>query len=102
MKIFLSVSLLVGLLGSGGSLACQFDLDCSRGGKCVKDWNATYGVCYGGARPGNEGDRRPGPQPGDSNHTGGNTCSLDAECGPGSACLKQPGARDGVCYGSQG
>jgi hypothetical protein len=93
----LSVLLVVGLLGPGTSAACQFDVDCSGGGKCLKDWNAFDGVCYGGVRPGNAGDRRPGWQR-DPNHTRGNPCSSDAECGAGSECLKAPGGFDGVCY----
>jgi hypothetical protein len=98
MRAMLSSLLVVGLLGSGASVACQFDFDCSGGGKCLKDPTAFDGVCYGGARPGNQGDRRPGPQR-DPNHTRGNTCFSDAECGPGSECLRAPGGRDGVCDG---
>jgi hypothetical protein len=98
MRAMLSVLLVVGLVGSAGSYACEFDRDCSGGGKCLKDWNSFDGICFGGARPGNEGDRRPGPQR-DPNHTRGNRCSSDFECGAGSECLKAPGEHDGVCDG---
>ena len=97
MKALLSVSLLAGLLGTGVAGACAFDNDCSSGGKCVKDFGASYGVCYGGLRPGNDGDRRPGPQRGDPNHTAGNSCRVDVECGPKSACLVAPNSHEGVC-----
>ena len=69
MRATLLVSLLAGLLSSGAAVACQSDLDCSGGGKCLKDFGAFYGICYGGMRPGNDGDRRPGPQENDPNHT---------------------------------
>jgi hypothetical protein len=97
MKAIVSVSLVAALLAAGAAAACQFDLDCSSGGKCLKDFGASYGVCYGGARPGSDGDRRPGPVRGDPNHTAGNTCSVDAECGAGNQCLKAVSGQLGVC-----
>ena len=98
MRALLSASFIAGALVSGAAVACQFDVDCHTGGKCLKEFGADYGVCFGGSRPGNEGDRRPPLQGRDPNHTVGNTCHLDAECGTGSECLKAPGGGAGVCY----
>jgi hypothetical protein len=77
-------------------LACTFDTDCSPGSKCVKAQGSLDGVCLGGISPGNKNDSRPVYAPLDVNRTYGNTCSFNADCGPGSACVKQGGI-EGVC-----
>jgi hypothetical protein len=79
------------------SLACSFDTDCSPGSKCLKGRGDIYGICAGGISPGNKNDREPVSAPLDPNRTYGNTCSFDTDCGPGSKCLKDRGAIDGVC-----
>ena len=79
------------------SFACSFDVDCSPGSKCMKARGDIYGVCAGGLFPGNNNDRQPVRAPLDINQTYGNTCSFDIDCGPGSKCLKDRGAIDGVC-----
>lgn len=79
------------------SFACSFDVDCSPGSKCVKARGELYGICAGGLFPGNNNDRQPVRAPLDINQTYGNTCSFDVDCGPGSKCLKDRGAIEGVC-----
>lgn len=68
--------------------ACEFDVDCYPGSKCVKKRGSLYGVCMGGLNPGNNNDDSPAYAPSDPNRTYGNTCSYDTDCGPGSICAK--------------
>ena len=93
VKGFLVVALLIPVI----SLACEFDTDCSPGSQCVKATGEIYGVCQGGVSPGNSNDQQPVYSPLDPNHTAGNTCSFDTDCGPGSQCVKSEGAIQGVC-----
>jgi hypothetical protein len=79
------------------AFACMFDTDCSPGSRCVKGRGAIYGVCAGGLYPGNDNDRTPTYDPLDPNGTSGSTCSFDADCGPGSRCVKSSGSISGVC-----
>ena len=81
----------------GIALACQFDVDCSPGSKCLKSRGSIYGVCAGGLSPGNDDDRQPVYDPLDPNNSVGNTCSFDIDCGPGTKCLKGRGQIKGVC-----
>jgi hypothetical protein len=83
------------------SFACSFDTDCSPGSKCIKASGAIYGICAGGIFPGNKNDRQPVYSPLDINRTYGNTCSFDTDCGPGSRCMKDSGAINGVCIRSR-
>jgi len=76
--------------------ACQFDVDCSPGSKCLKKRSQLYGVCIGGIKPGNKWDKKPVYDPLDTNRTTGNTCSFNVDCGPGSKCVKSHGIY-GVC-----
>lgn len=79
----------------GGAIACSFDADCSPGSSCVKN-GGLYGVCVGGIEPGNSNDRTPVSAPLDTNHTYGNTCDFNTDCGPGSTCVKGSGI-SGTC-----
>ena len=81
----------------GAALACQFDVDCGVGSKCLKNHGSIYGVCAGGLSPGNDDDRQPVYDPLDPNQSVGNTCSFDVDCGPGNRCLKGRGQIKGVC-----
>lgn len=78
------------------ALACSFDTDCSPGSKCAKSSGSIYGVCLGGISPGNRNDKEPVYSPLDLNGTYGDTCSFNADCGPGSVCVKKGGI-EGVC-----
>lgn len=80
--------------------ACSFDTDCNPGSKCAKASGSIYGVCLGGISPGNSNDSQPAHAPLDPNNTYGNTCSFNADCGPGSECVKQSGI-EGVCMRSR-
>jgi hypothetical protein len=79
------------------AVACDFDTDCNPGSKCVKQNGQLHGVCAGGLFPGNNNDRKPVYAPLDINRTYGNTCSFDTDCGPSSACVKEPGSIKGTC-----
>lgn len=97
MKIRTWVGLVVILLAPMEAAACTFDTDCSPGSRCVKSSGSLYGICAGGIFPGNRNDREPVYAPLDPNRTVGDTCSFDADCGPGNRCFKSSGAIDGVC-----
>jgi hypothetical protein len=77
----------------GGS----FDTDCQPGSKCAKASGSIDGVCVGGAFPGNRNDDAPVRDWTDPSGIYGNTCSFNADCGPGNKCVKTSGATDGVC-----
>lgn len=79
------------------AFACQFDVDCNPGSKCLKEDGALYGVCVGGISPGNKNDRTPVESPTDINRTYGDTCSFNTDCGPGSVCVKSSGSIYGTC-----
>ncbi len=70
------------------AIGCQFDTDCNVGSTCIKQGTSLYGVCMGGLYPGNRHDRQPVYSPTDINHTYGNTCEFNTDCGPGSVCAK--------------
>jgi hypothetical protein len=95
---FLLLLLIVGAvsLRADSALACQFTTDCQPGSRCLKA-GGLYGVCAGGLFPGNKHDQVPVFDPLDPNGTVGNTCSFTVDCGPGSFCLKKPGAIERVC-----
>lgn len=77
--------------------ACQFSTDCEVGSECIKDPGQLYGYCAGGISPGNSNDKTPVYDPLDANHTTGDTCSFNLDCGVGGKCLKESGSLDGVC-----
>src|SRR6476659_3881464 len=78
------------------SFACEFDVDCEPGSRCLKRSGSLYGVCAGGLFPGNSNDRVPVYDPLDLDNSVGNTCSFDIDCGVSNKCLKGSGI-DGVC-----
>jgi hypothetical protein len=84
--------LLLLVLMAGDVRACDFDVDCEPGSRCVS------GACVGGLWPGNDNDDRPlRDRPvWDLNETFGDTCDFDVDCGPGMRCLKQGGI-EGAC-----
>lgn len=99
MKSILSQSSMIfalTLVLSSFSYACQFNTDCNPGSKCLKASGSINGVCVGGITPGNSYDRKPVYAPLDTNRTYGNTCSFNADCGPGSVCVKSGGIH-GTC-----
>jgi hypothetical protein len=79
------------------SLACQFDLDCSIGSKCLKQTGKLEGVCVTGTNPGNDNDKKPYRDPLDISKKVGDTCSFDLDCGIGNYCAKESGSLKGVC-----
>lgn len=96
-QLLSSVLFSVGLTAGASSLACQFNTDCGVGSVCLKSDGQIYGVCVGGMNPGNSSDRQPVQSPLDPNHSLGNTCGFDTDCGPGSKCVKESGQIRGVC-----
>jgi hypothetical protein len=94
-KRWLTVVVAVVAWGTAG--ACQFDTDCQVGSKCLKQSGQLYGMCVGGMQPGNNFDQRPVRDPLDINHSAGNTCQFDPDCGPGSKCMKTSGQLYGTC-----
>ncbi len=93
----LVISILISLSLPMYSYACSFDTDCQVGSKCLKESGSIYGICAGGMSPGNSNDQQPVQAPLDLNHTYGDTCSFDTDCGPGSKCMKSNGNINGVC-----
>ena len=77
---------------SSPALACEFNTDCEPGSQCLKTSGNIYGVCAGGIEPGNRNDRVPVEDPLDLNHSTGNTCSFDVDCGVNAKCVKSNGA----------
>lgn len=108
IKRLLACVLLV--IATSPALACQFDVDCFPGSKCIKNGTSLYGACVGGINPGNANDKKPIYNPMDLNRGSGNTstgdarsggldadgtygdtCSFDVNCGPGRKCVKGSG-----------
>ncbi len=81
---------------SAGSIACEFDLDCDLGSKCIKEVGELDGICMGGRFPGNDNDRTPFV-PDDKWSSEGETCSLDLDCEIGEKCAKPHSRLEGVC-----
>ena len=77
--------------------ACEFDVDCEAGSRCLKNNGSLYGVCAGGLSPGNFNDQVPSTDPLDLDGTYGNTCSFDIDCGISNKCYKTGGSITGVC-----
>ena len=94
MKLFFFALL---MLAANGASACQFDTDCAVGSTCKKADYQIYGICENGMNPGNDNDRSPVYDPLDPNHTTGDTCQFDTDCGPGSECAKGEYQIKGVC-----
>ena len=98
MRILLAITIaLLPVLAPASASACQFDMDCAAGSKCVIPSGSRDGACVGGNFPGNETDRRPAQAPPDPNETYGKTCSSDSVCGPRSGCVKSGGSIQGTC-----
>lgn len=89
--------LLTTFLVSTTASACSFDTQCSIGSVCLKSAGSIYGVCAGGLNPGNNNDSQPVYKPLETQHTYGNTCNYDSDCGVGHACYKSGGFVRGVC-----
>jgi hypothetical protein len=94
MRYFLAM-LFAGV--SSAVFACSFDTDCAPGSHCLKSSESIYGICAGGISPGNSNDQQPVYAPLDLNHSTGNTCSFDLDCGINAKCLKGSGSIYGVC-----
>lgn len=93
MKFLLFFSV---ILMSCGSFACEFDLDCDYGSKCVKKLGELEGICMGGNFPGNDNDRRPFRSEDEWSRVG-ETCSFDLDCEIGEKCAKSRSKLEGVC-----
>ena len=82
---------------SSSALACQYDMNCGFGARCVKTFGSVYGYCVGGNNPGNSNDERPARNPFDMTGKQGNTCQFDIQCGPGGSCVKTNMSMYGTC-----
>jgi hypothetical protein len=92
--ILFTVSFLIG----GLAYACDYDIDCQVGSKCIKRAYSQAGVCMGGIWPGNSNDRKPVYNPQNRRDKVGKTCSYDIDCSYGRSCMKGAGKINGVCY----
>lgn len=79
---------------SGSALACDFNVDCDVGAKCVKQGAYGEGVCVGGMSPGNSNDQQPYYKRRD---TTGHTCGFNTDCDYGQKCMKSGSSIEGVC-----
>lgn len=85
------------LLYSSLTFSCSFDTDCNVGSHCLKGNGQLYGICAGGMNPGNSYDSQPVYSPTDVNHSYGNTCQFDTDCGINAHCMKSGGSIYGTC-----
>lgn len=97
MKVFARPIALLLTCFASSAFPCQFDTDCVPGSICLTAGESNYGVCAGGAFPGNSHDRQPVSAALREHKTYGNTCALNGECGPGYACFKSTGSNRGLC-----
>lgn len=96
MKLFKFILFLL-LFDSSLTFSCSFDTDCNVGSHCLKGNGHLYGVCAGGMNPGNSYDTQPVYSPTDINHSYGNTCQFDTDCGVHARCMKSGGSINGTC-----
>lgn len=98
MKINLkTMTVLCTIFSFTETYACEFDVDCEPGSKCLKNRGSLYGVCAGGLFPGNSNDHVPATDSLDLDGTYGNTCEFDIDCGVSNKCHKTAGSITGVC-----
>lgn len=99
MKKLAYFSLLFCLMASSAVLACDFDIDCQPGSKCLKQSAVDDGVCVGGLNPGNKNDdarrRSNRPEPKDAQ---GKQCFSNVDCPLGQQCLRERYSVNGACY----
>lgn len=90
-------SIIITILLSSSSWACQFTVDCQVGSTCVKQGFSLEGTCNGGISPGNDNDDHPF-QSGITSYSGtGKECSFDSDCGIGLSCVKSDYSISGTC-----
>lgn len=88
------VAFVLGILAATPCLACQSNVDCEPGSKCIKQSGKLYGYCAAGSFPGNQNDRSPDPR---RDRSSGNTCTFTTDCDPGYVCAKESGRLEGAC-----
>jgi hypothetical protein len=89
--------LIIGLFLGPKALACNFDIDCDIGSKCVKTGYDLKGVCVGNRyTPDPPKDRDP-YKPKWNLDKKGQSCSYDIQCGFSGKCLRTGGSLYGVC-----
>lgn len=87
-------TLILIMLITATSIACDSNLDCAFGSRCIKSSPYNPGFCAGGMNPGNNNDNNPVYK---QNSRQGRQCTYDTECGYGSECMKSGYNLYGVC-----
>jgi hypothetical protein len=95
--LFLSLTVVLGMLLAAEAMACEANADCEPGTHCQIDAGRRVGVCVNDAAATPDERETIETPPIDGDDGAGQPCTTHEDCGVGGRCVKQPGAQSGTC-----